>query len=281
LNRPGGNLTGVSFLAEALVPRRFELLRQIAPSAGLIGYLVNPSSPQIEARIKGAEVAARTLGTQLVILKSSNTSEIDTTFTKLAAQRIGALFTDADPLFFTRRHQVIALAARHAVPVMFQVRDIVDDGGLVSYGANLGDVFRLAGNYAGRVLKGEKPADLPVQQPTRFELVLNLKTARALGPHHPRDAVGNRRRGDRVRRREFIAGLAARRSAGVKQFLGMLSYRLAVAQSAPVVRSFRGSPQDCGEFARSCRQCCPSRFGICIAQPSTVERRIAAKGGSP
>jgi putative ABC transport system substrate-binding protein len=181
LNRPGSNLTGVSFLAEALVPRRFQLLRQIVPSVASLGYLINPSSPQVEARVRGAEAATRTLGVKLAVLKAGTANEIDAIFANLSTQRIGALLTDADPLFYTQRDQVIALAAYHGVPAMYQIRDIVDDGGLVSYGANLGDVFRLAGNYAGRILKGDKPADLPVQQPVKFEMVINLNAARALG----------------------------------------------------------------------------------------------------
>jgi putative ABC transport system substrate-binding protein len=180
-NRPGGNLTGVSFLAEALVPRRLELLHELAPAAGLVGYLVNPNSPQIGARIRDAESAADKLGVRLTTLRAHNVSELEAVFGTLSAQGIGALLADADPFFVNNRDQVVALAARQALPVIYQVREIVEAGGLISYGPNLGDVFRLAGNYAGRLLKGEKPAELPVQQPTRFEMVLNLKTAKSLG----------------------------------------------------------------------------------------------------
>jgi putative tryptophan/tyrosine transport system substrate-binding protein len=178
LNRPGGNVTGVSFLAEALVPKRLEMLRHIAPAAAIVGYLINPSSPQIERRIRETEIAARKLGVRLAILRVGNAGEIYAVFGNLSEQGIGALLVDADPLFYSERN---LLAERAAVPAIYQVREIVEAGGLMSYGANLGDVFRLVGDYAGRILKGEKPADLPVMQPTKFEFVINLKTAKALG----------------------------------------------------------------------------------------------------
>jgi putative tryptophan/tyrosine transport system substrate-binding protein len=146
LNRPGGNLTGVSFLAETLVPRRLDLLRQVAPAGALVGYLVNPNSPQVELRIAQTEGAARTLGVRMAILKAGGESELDAAFATLPTQQIGAVLTDADPVFFNQRNQITSLAASHAVPVIYQIREIVDAGGLMSYGASLRDVFRLAGN---------------------------------------------------------------------------------------------------------------------------------------
>jgi ABC-type uncharacterized transport system substrate-binding protein len=189
-NRPGGNITGVSFLAEALVAKRLELLHEIVPVAASIGYLVNPTSPQVEAQIKNAENAARILGVRLVILNASTPSEIEVAFAILAERRSGALMTAADPFFFGLRNQLAALAARDAVPAIYQVREMVDAGGLMSYGPDLSDVFRIVGGYVGRILKGDKPADLPVQQATKVELIINLKTAKTLGLTVPLALLG-------------------------------------------------------------------------------------------
>jgi putative ABC transport system substrate-binding protein len=181
LNRPGGNLTGVSFLTTALVSKRLELLHQIVPPATSIGYLVNPTLFNVETQKREAEIAARILGVGLVFLNASTLNEIEAAFAILVGQQIGALMADADPFFFAQRDQIAALATRHAVPAIYAYREAVAAGGLVSYGASILDAYRLVGTYAGRILKGEKPANLPVQQATRTEMVINLKTAKALG----------------------------------------------------------------------------------------------------
>ncbi len=181
LSRPGGNLTGVSLLAEALVAKRLQLLHEIVPVAASVGYLVNPTSPQVEARITEVRIAARTLGMRLTILTASTALEIEEVFADAGGPRIDALLVDANPLFYTQREQLTGLAIRQGVPSICQVRELVDAGGLVSYGTNLPDAWRLAATYVDRILKGEKPAELPVQQATKVQLVINLKTASALG----------------------------------------------------------------------------------------------------
>ena len=181
LARPGGNLTGVCMLTAALMPKRIELLTELAPQANIIGLLVNPTHSTAEQMIDDVEKAVRTKGLQLPILKASTESEIDTAFATLVQLHAGALAVVPDPLFLARREQLVALAARHAVPVIYSGRETVEAGDLISYAASFTAAFHLLGIYAGRVLKGEKPADLPVQQPTTFELVVNLKTANALG----------------------------------------------------------------------------------------------------
>jgi len=185
LNRPGANETGISFLTTALVAKRLQLLREIVPAVTTVGYLVNPTAPQAEAERSEAEMAARALGVHLVILNASAPSEIERAFAIVAEQRIGALLGGADALFVVQRAQLAALAARHALPAIYFAREIVEAGGLISYGANISDATRLAGTYAARILKGEKPADLPVQQSTKIEMVINLKTAKALGLEIP------------------------------------------------------------------------------------------------
>jgi putative ABC transport system substrate-binding protein len=181
LARPGGNLTGVSFLDVELTPKRLELLSELIPQASVIALLVNSGDPNAERIMRDAQEAARTKGVQLLILKASTESEIDAAFATLVELRAGALLVGAAPFFLTRRDQIVALAARHAVPAFYDVREYVAAGGLISYGTSLTAVYRQLGIYAGKILKGEKPADLPVQQPTRFELVINLKTAKTLG----------------------------------------------------------------------------------------------------
>jgi len=181
LARPGGNLTGVCMLTAALMPKRIELLTELAPQANIIGLLVNPTHSTAEQMIDDVEKAVRTKGLQLPILKASTESEIDTAFATLVQLHAGALAVVPDPLFLARREQLVALAARHAVPVIYSGRETVEAGDLISYAASFTAAFHLLGIYAGRVLKGEKPADMPVQQPTTFELVVNLKTANALG----------------------------------------------------------------------------------------------------
>jgi putative ABC transport system substrate-binding protein len=179
--RPGGNLTGVTFMNAELMPKRLELLSELAPQASVIALLVNPDNPGTEPMIRDVQEAARAKGVQLRVLRASAESEIDTAFATLAQVQAGALVLAADPFFGQRRDQLVALAARHAVPAIADWRGFAAAGGLISYGTSFTDTVRQVGMYAGKILKGTKPADLPVQQPTRFELVVNLKTAKALG----------------------------------------------------------------------------------------------------
>ena len=180
-------MTGVTYLTQELIGKRIELLHEIVPAATTIGFLLDPTGAFIEALTKNAEAASRALGVQLAILKASTPSQIETAFTALIDRRIGALAIGTGTGFFGRqREQIVSLAARHGMPVIcapyiYASRQFVDDGGLMSYGPNLAETFRIAGSYAGRILKGEKPADLPVQRSTRIETVINLKTAKALG----------------------------------------------------------------------------------------------------
>jgi putative ABC transport system substrate-binding protein len=181
LARPGGNLTGVSFLTIELNPKRFELLSELVPKATVIALLVNPNNPSTERVVRAVQEAARAKGVQLRILKASTESEIDAAFAALVQRQAGALVVFSDPFFASRREQLVALATRHAVPAVYEWREFATAGGLISYGASLTAVNRQLGIYAGKILKGAKPADLPVVQPTTFELVINLKAAKALG----------------------------------------------------------------------------------------------------
>jgi putative tryptophan/tyrosine transport system substrate-binding protein len=181
LARPRGNLTGVSFVADELTAKRLELLSELVPQAGVIALLVNPNNASAERVIRDVQEAARTKGLQLHVLKAGSESEIDTAFAFLVQLHAGALVVGADPFLSSRREQLVALASRSAVPSIYAWREFAASGGLISYGASLTSAFRLVGHYTGEVLKGAKPADLPVQQPTTFELVINLKTAKALG----------------------------------------------------------------------------------------------------
>ena len=182
LARPGGNVTGVTVLDVELVPKAFELLHELVPAAATIAVLVNPNNLLVEAQARGSQIAAHNLGVHLLVLNASSQSEIDAAFTTLVEQRADALLVTGEPLFFgTARDQLIALAARHAVPTIYQFRQLTEAGGLMSYGTSLADAQRISGVYAGRILRGERPADLPVQQSTKVELVVNLKTAEALG----------------------------------------------------------------------------------------------------
>jgi ABC-type uncharacterized transport system substrate-binding protein len=181
LNRPGGNITGSSNLSAALEPKRLGLLHELVRQAATIGILLNPTFPAAARQLRVMQEAGRTIGVQLHVLRASTDREIDTTFEAVAQHRIPALAVAADPFFITRRDKLAALAARHAVPAMYPFREFAVAGGLMSYGIDLSEVHRQIGVYAGRILKGAKPADLPVVQPTKFEFVINLKTARALG----------------------------------------------------------------------------------------------------
>jgi putative ABC transport system substrate-binding protein len=181
LNRPGGKVTGVSWIGNALVPKLLELLHELVPQADTIAFLVNPNNPNTEFDTKDVQAAARALRLSLHILRASSESGIDTAFATLVQQRIGAVFIGPDTFFTSRLEQLVALAERHRVPAVYTNRRFIMAGGLMSYGAPPADSFIQAGAYVGRILKGEKPADLPVVQPTRFELVINLNTANALG----------------------------------------------------------------------------------------------------
>jgi ABC-type uncharacterized transport system substrate-binding protein len=181
LNRPGDNITGVSFFATALEAKRLDLLHQLIPQATVIGMLVNPNFPGSAFQLRDVQDAARTLRQPIHVLNASTSNEINTAFATIAQQRIDALLVAGDPFFITQSYQFVTLAARYAVPAIYTLREYVAAGGLMSYGSSIADMYRRAGGYAGRILKGERPADLPVMQPTKFEFVLNLKTAKALG----------------------------------------------------------------------------------------------------
>jgi putative tryptophan/tyrosine transport system substrate-binding protein len=181
MNRPGRNVTGVSRLAVTIEPKRLELLHELSPKATVIGLLVNPTNPRSELVVQQIEEAARALGLRLHILKASTEGELDGAFASLVQLAVGALLVAQEPSYLRWRDHIVALAARHAIPATYGDREYPAAGGLMSYDASLADSFRQVGVYVGRVLKGEKPADLPVMQPTKFELVLNLKTAKALG----------------------------------------------------------------------------------------------------
>jgi len=183
LNQPGGNATGVTIFGMMAVGKRLELLRQLMPKAGVIAYLTNPNNPNRE--IDNVQTAARSLGQQILVLNANSDREFDTAFATIAQQQVAALLVASDPLFFDRREQLVALAARQAIPAIYYLRAFSQAGGLLSYGNNLTDMYRQVGIYTGRVLRGEKPADLPVMQATKFELVINLKTAKTLGLEIP------------------------------------------------------------------------------------------------
>jgi putative tryptophan/tyrosine transport system substrate-binding protein len=181
LARPGGNLTGVSFLIIEQNPKRFEMLRELVPQAKVIALLLSTNNSAIEQIVRDAQETTRVKGVQLHILKVSTEGEIDAAFAALVQQQAGALFVATDPFLMIRREQIVALAARHAVPAIYEFREFATAGGLISYGASFKFISRQVGIYAGKILKGAKPAELPVVQPTTFELVINLKTAKALG----------------------------------------------------------------------------------------------------
>jgi putative ABC transport system substrate-binding protein len=185
LNRPGGNVTGVSLLASALDAKKLGLLRELAPKASTIGVLINPDYPSANSQREEAQQAAARLGLRPLMLSARADGEIDLAFASAAKQGADALLVATDPFLLSRRERLVALAARYAVPAIYAQREVVTAGGLISYGPHFWDGYRQAGAYVGRVLKGEKPADLPVLQPTKFELVINLKTAKALGLEVP------------------------------------------------------------------------------------------------
>ena len=191
LNRPGGNVTGVSYLTNELGPKRLGLLRDLLPNAGLIAALVNPTNPNAESDAKDLLAAAQSMGMTLTVLHASSERDIDAFFAALVQRRASAFLTTSDLLFTSRRQQVAVLAAYHKIPAIYHNRDFTNVGGLMSYAPNINDAYRQVGVYTGRILKGEKPADLPVMQPTRFEFVINLKTAKALDLTIPAGLLAN------------------------------------------------------------------------------------------
>jgi putative ABC transport system substrate-binding protein len=180
-NRPGGNVTGATLYTAVLSSKRLQLLHELIPTATIIGALLNPTNPTAETQSKDLQAAARTLGVQLHILYASTEREVDAVFALLAQQQTGALLVQSEPFFNSKREQIVALAARYRVPASYDFREYATAGGLMSYGASFADSYRQAGLYVGKILKGAKPSELPIMQPTKFEFVLNLKTAKTLG----------------------------------------------------------------------------------------------------
>jgi putative ABC transport system substrate-binding protein len=185
LSRPGGNVTGVTFLVKTLAAKRLQLLHELVPGASLMGFLSNPTNPASEPEVRDVQAASRALGLQLQILGASSERDIEEAFASFAQQRVSAILTAGDSFFLSQRDQMIAAATRHAIPTGYGLREFVAAGGLISYGTDFIDAYRLTGVYAGRILKGERPTDLPVQRSVKFELVINSKTAKALGLEIP------------------------------------------------------------------------------------------------
>jgi ABC-type uncharacterized transport system substrate-binding protein len=181
LNRPGGNVTGITEISVELASKRIELLHELVPAAARIGVLVNPNSPYAVSLIADVRAAAVVLGRQIEVLTAGSSHDIDSAFASFAQKQIGALLVSTDSLFISRRAQLAMQAVRHALPAIFPFREDAESGGLMSYGANNLDMYRQTGVYTGRILKGENPAEMPVQQPTKFELVVNLQTAKVIG----------------------------------------------------------------------------------------------------
>ena len=190
LNRPGGNLTGVSILNAELGPKRLELLRELLPHATTIALLINPNNPSAETVSRELQAVARTIGLEIHVLHASTEAELDAAFASLAQLRASALAIGNDPFFNSRSARLAELASRHAMPAIYQYREFAAAGGLMSYGGSLTDSYRQAGIYVGRILAGAKPGDLPVQQSTKVELIINLKTAKALGLTVPLPLLG-------------------------------------------------------------------------------------------
>jgi putative tryptophan/tyrosine transport system substrate-binding protein len=190
LNRPAGNLTGVSFLVSLMAAKRMEVMHEIVPKATLIGFLVNPNNPNAQSDTKDAQAAAEAIGGKLLIVTVDTGNGLETAVSKLVQQQVGALSFAPEQLFFDRREQLVALMARNALPAIYPLREFVDAGGLISYGTSIIDAFRQMGIYAGRILRGERTADLPVQQAVKVELIINLKTVQTLGLTVPLSLLG-------------------------------------------------------------------------------------------
>jgi putative tryptophan/tyrosine transport system substrate-binding protein len=185
LNRPGGNVTGVTFIGASLGAKRLELVRELVPNIGIIALLTHPNSPDAVEELRDLQNAASAIGQQLLVVPATSNRDFETAFASISQGRAKALMVGSDPSFFEHNDQLVALATHYRIPAIFQTGENVAQGGLLSYGASIPDAWRLAGVYAGRILKGAKPADLPVVQPTKFELVINFKTAKALGLEIP------------------------------------------------------------------------------------------------
>jgi putative ABC transport system substrate-binding protein len=185
LNRPGGNITGVNFFAVEVASKRLELLIEVMPTVTVIGLLTNPNNPRTGVEIGQLQAAARTVGKQILVVEAGSERDFDVAFETLVQERASAVLIPTEPLFFSWREQLVALAARHALPALYDVREFTVAGGLLSYGISLTDTFRLVAGQVARILKGAKPADLPILQPTKFELVVNLRTAKTLGLRIP------------------------------------------------------------------------------------------------
>jgi putative ABC transport system substrate-binding protein len=185
LNRPGGNVTGITIFGPAGVTKRVQLLHELVPKAATIAFLMNPNNLNGDIEMRDAQRAARSLGKEMLVLSASNEREVDTAFATMAQQQSGALLVASDPAFFWMRDQLFSLAARHGIPAIYYLLEFARAGGLIAYGNNMTDLYRQVGIYVGRILKGEKPADLPVVQSTKFELAINVKTAKALGIEVP------------------------------------------------------------------------------------------------
>jgi len=190
LNRPGGNVTGISLLTVAMEAKRLQLLHELVPNVALVATIINQNNPQADIQVQELQGAARTLGVQVEVFKASSPSEIDTAFANLVQQRAGAVVMAGDAFFNTRKEQFVVLTARHALPTIFTFREFPAAGGLMSYGTRIADGYRQVGIYAGRILKGEKPGEMPVQQAVKIELVINLQTAKTLGLSIPLPLLG-------------------------------------------------------------------------------------------
>ena len=190
LNRPGGNATGVSLLTVAMEAKRLQLLHELVPTAAIVALIVNPNNPQADQQLQELQAAARTLGIQVEAFKAGTPNEIDAAFANVVQRRVSALHMAGDAFFNTRKEQFIVLSARHVLPTVFSLREFPAAGGLMSYGPSLADAYRQQGIYAGRILKGEKPAEMPVQQTVKVELVINLQTAKTLGLSIPLPLLG-------------------------------------------------------------------------------------------
>jgi putative ABC transport system substrate-binding protein len=190
LNRPAGNATGVYMLTVALEPKRLELIHELVPDAAIIGIIADPNSPDTVEQMKSLSTAASSLGRQLKIMNVSGENDIEPAFAAMAEQHVAAAVVTSSPVYLPRRQKFVALAARYAIPTAYFVRDFADAGGLISYGTSLPDAYRRAGVYTGRILKGDRPADLPVEQSVKVELVVNLKTAKTLGITIPLALLG-------------------------------------------------------------------------------------------
>jgi putative ABC transport system substrate-binding protein len=185
VNKPGGNVTGFTIFGPAAVTKRVQLMHELVPQAGIIGYLMNPNHPSGEVELQAAEAAAHSLGKKMPILKASNERDFDAAFAAMVEQQLGALVVASDPFFWARRGKIVSLAARYRLPAIYYLPEFARAGGLMAYGNSLADMYRLVGVYVGRILKGEKPADLPVVESTKFQFVVNLKTAKTFGIEVP------------------------------------------------------------------------------------------------